>query len=175
MRKTKKITLSAMMVALGTVLLLIGALFEMLDLAMGAVTSIIMIFVFIELGAPYTWLVWLATSLCAFLTGMSNPMAAVWYLLLFGLYPIIKSYIERLPRRIWFLPKLAYAAAVFAAVIGIYRLIFGISPFALETKIVSAVILVLGAVSFVVYDLFVTAVARVYLLKYRKRFSKLLK
>ncbi len=175
MRKTKKITLSAMMVALGTVLLLVGALFDILDLAMGAVTSIIMIFVFIELGSPYTWLVWLATSLCAFLTGMSNPMAAVWYFLLFGLYPIIKAYIERLPRKIWILPKIAYAALVFVSVIGLYRLIFGISPFALETKLVNTVILILGAVCFVVYDLFVTAVAKVYLLKYRKRFSKLLK
>lgn len=175
MRKTKKVTLSAMMVALGTVLLLIGAVFEMLDLAMGAITSIIMIFVFIELGSPYTWLVWLATSLCAFLTGISNPMAAVWYFLLFGLYPIIKAFIERLSRKIWILLKLAYAAALFAAVIGVYRLIFGISPFALESEIISAVIIVLGAVCFVVYDLFITAVSRAYILKYRKRFSKLLK
>ena len=164
-----------MMVALGTVLLLVGAFFEMLDLAMGALCSVIMIFIYIELGSPYTWLVWCATSLLAMLIGNANPMTSMWYFLLFGIYPILKAYIERLPRPIWLLPKLLYANAIFLAAAGIYRLIFGISPFALEKKWLIIAVWVLGNFAFIVYDLFVTAMAKVYLLKYQKRFSKFLK
>ncbi len=175
MKKTKKITLAAMMSALGAALLLIGAFIEALDLAMGAVSSVIMIFVYIELGSPYTWLVWLVTSACTFLLGTGNPMAAIWYFLLFGIWPILKAYIERLPRVIWLLPKLIFANLIFAAAAGLYLLIFSISPFGLDAKWMIALVWVVGNVAFVVYDMFVTAMAKVYLLKYRKRFSKLLK
>ncbi len=175
MKKTKKLTLSAMMVALGVIFLIIGANVEVLDLAMGAVASIIMIFVHIELGSPYTWLVWLATSVLALLLGTANLLSGLWYLLLFGIWPILKAYIERLPRVVWLIPKLLYANAAFFAVIGLWVLIFGASPFAIDALWLKITALIVGNVAFIVYDLFVTAVARVYLLKYQKRFSKLLK
>ncbi len=175
MRKTKKLTLAALLSSLGTVLLLLGAFIEVLDLAMGAVASIIMIFIHIELGSPYTWLVWLVTTLCAFLFGTANPMAAVWYLVLFGVYPILKAYIERTPRVLWLPIKLIYANAAFAAAAGIFWLIFRISPFALETRWLITVIWAVGNFAFWIYDRFISAMARVYLLKYRQRFSKLLK
>lgn len=175
MRKTKKVTLSAMMVALSSVLLLIGAYVEALDLAMGAVSSIIMIFVYIELGSPYTWLVWLATSLCVFLLGSANPMATVWYFLLFGIWPILKAYVERLPRVVWLIPKLAYANVAFVGAAGLFFLITSTSPFAFEKNWFIIGVWILGNFAFVIYDLFVTAMAKVYILKYRKRFSKLLK
>ena len=155
--------------------MLIGADVEALDLAMGAVTSVIMVFVHIELGAPYTWLVWLVTSACAFLLGSANPMAAIWYFLLFGIWPILKAYVERLPRVIWLVPKLVWANAAFAAAVGLIWLIFRISPFALEQKWMIIGVWALGNFAFVIYDMFVTTMAKVYLLKYRKRFSKLLK
>ncbi len=176
MRKTKKLTLSALLAGLGTVFLLLGAYIEIFDLVMGAVASVIMIFVYIELGSPYTWLVWTVTSLCTFLLGTANPMAAIWYFVLFGLYPIFKAYIERAPRIVWIVLKLIYVNTAFAAVVGIYWLIFRISPFALEDKIwLTAFIWALGNFTFLVFDRFVSAMAKLYLLKYRKRFSKLLK
>lgn len=175
MRKTKKLTLSAMMAALGTVFLMLGAYIEMLDLLMGVIASVIMIFVFIELGSPYTWLVWLSTSILALLLGTSNPLAAIWYFTLFGIWPILKAYVEKLPRAIWFIVKLIYANAVFAVVIGGWTLLFGVSPFALDALWLKITALVLGNVAFVAFDMFVTVIAKVYLMKYRKRFSKFLK
>ena len=164
-----------MMAALGTVFLLIGAFFEVLDLAMGSLSSIIMIFVYIEIGSPYTWLVWLTTSLCTFLLGSQNPMAALWYFTLFGIWPILKGYVERLPRVVWLVPKLVFANVAFAAVFGLYWLIFRISPFMFDNEWIALGIWALGNFAFIIYDMFVTAMAKVYLLKYRKRFSRLLK
>ena len=175
MKKTKKLTLSAMMVGLGVIFLILGAHVEALDLAMGAVASIVMVFVFIELGSPYTWMVWLATSVLALLLGTANLLSGLWYLTLFGIWPILKAYIERLPRAIWLIPKLIYANLAFFAVIGGWYLIFHISPFAIDRTWLKVATLIVGNVAFIVYDLFVTAVAKVYILKYQKRFSKLLK
>ncbi len=175
MKKTKKLTLAAMMAALGTVFLIIGANIEALDLAMGAVASIIMVFVYIELKSPYTWLVWLVTATLALLLGTANLLSGAWYLTLFGIWPILKGYIERLPRAIWLLPKLLYANFAFGAVIGTWYLIFKVSPFAIDALWLKITALVVGNFAFIIYDMFVTAVAKVYLLKYQKRFSKLLK
>ena len=175
MKKTKKLTLSAMMVALGTVFLIIGANIEALDLAMGAVSSIIMVFVYIELRSPYTWLVWLATATLALLLGTANLLSGLWYLTLFGIWPILKGYVERLPRVVWLVPKLIFANLAFFVVIGSWYLIFKVSPFAIDALWLKIVALAVGNFAFIIYDLFVTAVAKVYLLKYQKRFSKLLK
>ena len=63
MSQTKKITLSALMVALGTVFMVIGAVVEVLDLTVCALSSLLVVFVFLEIGSYYPWLVWICTSL----------------------------------------------------------------------------------------------------------------
>ena len=111
MKDTKKITLSAMLTALGVVIMLLGAVIEMLDLTVGAIASLIVVFVFVEIGKPYHWLVWLCTSL---ITALIYPGSALWieYFLIFGIYPILKAYIERLPKWSWWPVKLVYINAV---------------------------------------------------------------
>ena len=84
MRSTKKITISAMMCALSVVILALGAVFEALDLTAAALASICIAFVYIEVGAPYTFIAWICTTLLSFLF---FPQSLLWieYLLLFGL------------------------------------------------------------------------------------------
>ena len=62
MKQTKKLTLSAMIVALGTVFMKLGSIIEVFDLTAAALASMLVAFVYVEIGSPYTWLVWLATS-----------------------------------------------------------------------------------------------------------------
>ena len=83
--------------------------------------------------------------------------------------------VERLPRVVWLVPKLVFANVAFAAVFGLYWLIFRISPFMFDNEWIAIGIWALGNFAFIIYDMFVTAMAKVYLLKYRKRFSRLLK
>ena len=62
-----------MLVALGTVLMVVGGYVEVLDLTVCALVSLLVAFACVEIGSPYTWLIWLATSLATFLipTGKS--------------------------------------------------------------------------------------------------------
>ena len=65
MSQTKKLALSATLTALGTVFMVLGGFIEVLDLTVCALASLLVAFVYIEIGAPYYWLVWICTSLCS--------------------------------------------------------------------------------------------------------------
>ena len=81
MRSTKRLTLSAITVALGAAVMAIGAIFELFDLTTCSFASLLVMFIYIEIGSPYTWLTWLATSLAVFLIA---PARLVWAEYLFS-------------------------------------------------------------------------------------------
>lgn len=174
MRTTKKITVSAMVVALGAIFLVIGSYISAVDLLFEVVASLLAVFVYIEIGAPYTWLVWLATTLTvAFLP--NGITVAGMYFLIFGIYPILKAYIERAPRALWWPIKIVYVNIVVLILALAVRLITGSSMFTSELLIVNVALWVLINVAFVAYDMFITVAVRLYMLKYRKIFTKFLK
>jgi hypothetical protein len=174
MRESKKLALSAMMCALGAVIMMLGAVIEALDLTVGAFASLLVVFVFIEIGKPYHFLVWICTTL---IVALVFPGSALWveYLLVFGIYPILKSYIERLPRWSWWPLKIAYINAVVAALAFGMEKLLGIPFFDEEGEWMIAAFWVLLNVAFVVYDLFLRTLIRLYFAKYREKFSRLLK
>ncbi len=174
MRKTKKLTLSAMLVALGTVFMVLGAVVEMLDLTVCALASLVVVFAYLELGSPYTWLIWLCTSLA---TALMFPGSIIWveYLLVFGVYPLLKAYVERLPRWSWLLVKLIFINGIVWALIFLVDFIFG-TPF-LESELLWMKIATYALinVAFIAYDMFITVMVRLYAEKFRHRFRKFLK
>lgn len=180
MKKTKKITLSAMLVALGTMFMVLGAVIEVMDLTAVAFASLLVVFAYIELGSPYTYLVWLCTTLATFLL---YPGSLMWlmYLLIFGIYPILKGYIERAPRTLWWLVKLVFANITFTLLVLGTEFIIGVSFFESETLfglppiVVKAVLWVMMNIMFVLYDVFITVMIRYYFAKLRDRFKSLLK
>ena len=174
MRQTKKITLSAMVVALGTVFMVIGGFIEVLDLSVCALASLLVAFVYIEIGSPYTWLVWLCTSLTTFLI-MPGKMMWMLYLLIFGVYPILKAYIEKLPRGAWLITKLLFINAVIWVFIFGTELIFGIPFFVVDKAWLKAGVYLVMNVGFIAYDLFITVLIRFYFEKLRHRFRNFLK
>ena len=163
-----------MMVALGTVLMTFGAFFEVMDLTVCAIASLIVALIYIELGSPYTWLVWICTSLTTFLC-FSGSIIWVEYLFVFGIYPILKAYIEKLPRVFWIVLKLAFINAVIWLMVLVCEKLLGIPFFGGETFWLNAAVYVVMNVAFVAYDLFITVLVRLYFAKYRHRFSKFFK
>ena len=170
-----------MIVALGTVFMVLGAIVEVFDLTAVALASALVAFVYIELGSPYTWLVWLCTTFTTFIVFQSSQMWFM-YLVLFGIYPILKGYIERLPRAFWWLIKLPFANIAFVLMLYGIKLIFAI-PFIDPSETIfgitgSALYIVVWAllnVAFIAYDFFITVMVRFYMVKLRQRFKKILK
>lgn len=174
MSQTKKVTISAMMVALGTVFMIIGAAIEVLDLSVCALASLLVVFIYLEIGSYYPWLVWICTSLA---TALLYPGSIVWaeYALVFGIYPLIKSYIERLPKWSWIIVKLVYINAIIWALFLICEKLIGVPFFGEETLGMTIAVYVLMNVAFVAYDFFITVMVRFYYDKLRHRFKKFLK
>ena len=181
MKHTKKITMSAMIVALGTVFMVLGAVIEMLDLTAVALASVLVAFVYIELGSPYTWLVWACTTLCTFLFYQHSPMWFI-YLVLFGIYPILKGYIERLPRALWWVLKILFANASFLLMLFGISLITGM-PFidtsesflGVTGKAIYFLTWALFNIAFVAYDFFLLVMIRFYQERIRPKIKNLLR
>lgn len=96
-QKTKKLTVSALLCALGVCLLCAGRLFDgSLDLSMAALASLLCVWAVEELGGAYPWLMWLVTSLLALMLMPFN--SAAWeYLLFAGAYPMLRVLLGKLP------------------------------------------------------------------------------
>ena len=163
-----------MLAALGTALLSFGAFIEVADLTICAVASLLVVLVYIEIGSPYTWLVFLCTTLA---TALMFPGSLVWieYLFVFGAWPILKGIVERLPRPFWLPLKLVFINAVIWVLFFLLELIFNTPLFDSEYFIVKAALYILINLTFIVYDKFISIMTRLYFLKYRERFKRFFK
>lgn len=124
-QKTKRLTVSALLCALGAVMLCMGRLFDgSLDLSMAALASLIVVWAAEELGGSYPWLIWLVTSLLALILMPFNT--AAWeYLLFAGVYPMLRVLLERVPVVLRYVIKIVLFNGVIAlGVLILWQLLF---------------------------------------------------
>ena len=120
MKLTKKISLSAILIALAFLILLLGNILETVTFSVAAIASICVIVALSELGYQYAFMVYMATSVIAFLLlPVKDPV--LYFAGFFGYYPIVKSVVERIPSKITYLLKGAIFACAYSliAIIGI--------------------------------------------------------
>ena len=168
--QVKYLTVSAMLSALGVIILGLGALIEVLDISVAVIASFLVAYAVIEIGGAYPWLIWIVTStLALLLLPLKTPV--LFYALLAGFYPIIKQKIERRMARLpaWGL-KMGTLAISLLVIWGVSKLFF---PELLETTggwIMASAMLVMGVACFVLYDLVLTKLITRYFAKWQKRF-----
>ena len=174
MSSTKKLAICATLAATGVALLSLGAIFEVADLAVSCIASLFVVMIYIEVVSPYTWLLWICTSLSA---ALMFPGSIVWleYLLVFGVYPLIKGCVERLRRPLWLPIKLAYINSIVWALFFVFDLVFSLDFFGTESLPMRAAVYILINVAFLAYDKFITVMTRLYFLKYRQMFKRFFK
>ena len=168
--QVKYLTISAMLSALGVVILGLGAIIEVLDISVAVIASLLVVYAVIEMGGPYPWLIWIVTSIVALLIlPLKTPV--LFYALLTGYYPILKQKIERRMAR---LPAWTLKMGILAAsLVVIWAVMWLFAPALLDTTggwVMIAVTLVLGVFAFVLYDICLTRLITVYFVKLQKRF-----
>ena len=94
-RRTKCLTVSALLAALGVVILALGSFLDTIDLSVAALASFFCVYAVIELRGGYPWAIWAVTTGLSFLL-LPQKSPALFYLFL-GLYPMLKEKIEKLP------------------------------------------------------------------------------
>ncbi len=172
-----------MAIALGVLFMTLGFFVEVLDMTVAALCSCLMAFVFIEIGAKYAVAVWLGTSVLGAVF-FTSSLVWVTFFLVFGIFPILKAFIERLKRPFWIPVKLAFFLVSATVMILVSELILGIPffddsinlPFIGDNVLLfRAVVYVLLIAALFVYDVFMTVMIRTYFANIRKRIQSLLK
>ncbi len=181
-KKTKYMTLSAVLAAMGVVLLSIGGVVEVLDLSMAALASFFCIFAVIELGGGYPWMIYAVTGILSVIL-MPQSLGGWIYILFFGYYPIVKEKLERLARALSTALKfVVFNVAITICALISYFLFFGelellLNEFAtlfggieIGGWLVLAIYAILNFV-FIVYDIALTKLITLYLIRFRKKFK----
>lgn len=172
MKSTKKLTLTALLAALSTVLLTLGSLIEVLDLSMAAIVSCVVIFLRVELGGGYPYLFWGVTTAASLLLVPSSSAALLFALI--GLYPLAKAVLERRRPVIEWSCKLLLAAVALTAFVLIAKFVLFL-PDAILTGWLLPAFLAIALVAFVLYDIALSRLLIFYGLRIRPRISRFLK
>lgn len=165
---TKKLTVCAMLCALGVVLLLLGSFVEVMDIAMAALASLLCIFAVIEYGGAAPWLVFSVTGILS-LVLLPNKTPAAMYVVFLGYYPIIKEKLEKLKKPIaWLLKELIFNVALVAL---FFIVKFLLMPNVSDPLWLYAALIALAELTFLLYDIALTRLITFYIIKLRHRFK----
>jgi len=168
-QRTKYITVSAMLSALGVVLLSIGAAVEVLDITTAVLASLLCIYAVIEMGGAYPWLIWLATSLLGLLL-LPLKTPAILYGLFAGFYPILKEKLEKLKQPLSLICKLLVFHVCLAGIVAVFLLFLPTDGLLESSKWLPLVLYGMSLVVFVLYDVALTRLITFYLLRLHRRF-----
>lgn len=181
MSQSAKTAIGGMITALSVVILMPTAL-DLFVYALPAMAGMLTMFAVIELGKKWSIGVFAAVSLISILL-VPNKEAAVMYLAFFGYYPIAKAFLEsKLPKVPEYICKfLLFNVSVVAAYAVLIK-IFGM-PFdelmglteddGLLKRFAVPIMLGLGNLVFIVFDIALTRIVTVYLAVWQKKFKKL--
>ncbi len=181
MSQSGKTAIGGMITALSVVVLMPTAL-EVFVYALPAFAGMLIMFSVVELDKKWAFGIYAAVSILSLML-VPNKEAAVLYAAFFGYYPILKAILEsKLPRAAEYIIKFAVfnvamlgSYAVLVKVLGIpFDELMGIEG---ETgflaKYMLPIMLGLGNVAFILFDIATTRIITVYLNVWQKKFRKL--
>jgi hypothetical protein len=165
----RRIALGGILAALTVTVLFVEAVAPVNKLSLYALSSFFVSIVIIELGVASGWLFYAVTCLLAFLI-TPDKLALIPYLVFFGLYGIVKYYIEKLDKLIpeYILKILFFNLVMAGAVLLAEKLMLDIVKLEFPWWIVAVVF----EVVFLVYDYVYTLFIRYYSHRLRRFLSK---
>lgn len=171
--KTRTLALSAMFTALGVAILYMGCFIEVMELTVAAVASILILLAVIEMGKSTATLVWLATSILAFLL-LPTKFIALEYAFFIGSYPLVKAVTDRMPRVLSWILKLLFVNLALGLLVVVGHYIFG---YPIESAWMLVATFLLATVTGVIFDIALTRLVTLYLERLRRvlRIDRMLK
>lgn len=166
--KAWKVALSGILCALCFVIMYVGSLSGITDLLAVVVTAMIVVIAVIEIGGIYPWLIWTVTGvLCLIL--VPDKYVALEFILFGGIYPMVKSYLERFPTFISFAMKILYFNVAFAGSYAVAKYIFAVNDVGFDLAIVS---FILANLFFILSDVYLSLMISAYMVKLRPRLRR---
>lgn len=172
-----------MITALSVVILIPSAV-QVFVYTLPALAGMLTMLAVVEIDKKWAIGSYVATSLIGLLF-VSNKEAVVYYVAFFGYYPVVKALLEsRMPRAVEYILKflvfnvsIVLSGVVLVKVFGMpYNDLLGIDgESAFFTKYALPIMLGMGNVVFILYDVALTRLLTAYVLVWQKRFRKLFK
>ncbi|MBQ7046064.1 MAG: hypothetical protein IJN65_06190 [Clostridia bacterium] len=175
MKKTKNIAFCAICAAIISVIMLLGYI-PNLTYTVPAVAGLVLLVVLIEANLKYTIATYVVSAIISFF--IAEIEVKILFILLFGVYPWLKSIIEKIKNiALSFVVKILYfnvSAAVFYVII---TLLTGINLFGSDIKTTLFTVLFLIAANFVflLYDFALTRLSTFYIIRLHGAVNKLLR
>lgn len=177
MKQSSKCAIGGIVAALSLVMLISVAIIPFLTYALPAAAGILIVLMVIEIDKKWAFGVYCAVAILGVLL-VPNKEVAAMYLAFFGYYPIIKAVFEnKLPAWLsWILKTLSFLATMAGSYFVLIKL-FGLEIDEMEEYGLIAIPILLGSglLAFIIYDIALTKIIEVYLLKWRKYFRRYFK
>lgn len=174
MKTSVKVSLGGVVAALGLVLMFLTAVIPFGTYAFPTFAGMLLVLIVFNLGYGYALMIYFVTAVLSFLL-IPDKEAALYYTAFLGFYPIIKGLIERIRLKpLQYSVKLVLfnACVITAFYIGLKLLSIPRESFMLFGVYLPWVFLIIGNVFFVIYDLCVTRLVTLYLIKWHNRLNK---
>ncbi|NLT57618.1 MAG: hypothetical protein GXX99_01490 [Clostridiales bacterium] len=165
--RTSAVTGGGLMAAAIVVLMALSTPFPSLSLSCAAFSGFLIMFVYLKWGTGASLLCYIAASLLSLLF-LPSREAAIEFIFLFGLYPMIKLRAERLPGTIacWAC-KMIYLNSIVVVTYFVARALIILPPELTDRLYLTLPVLNL---TFVLYDIAFTRVIRIVTHRYQKFF-----
>lgn len=168
MNNTRRIAACGILVALAVCLMLVGEMIGIGTYAAPMLAGLVLLPAGKEWGKKTHVMLWAAVSLlCVFVIG--DVEQTLTFITVFGLYPILRSFFEKLPRGCRLMAKLAYfnAVAVLTEILVIRLFVPGG-----EEAWLWLTLLIAGNVAFLLYDAILPRLLLLYEVRLKKLFSR---
>ncbi len=168
---TKRLTVCAMLSALGVVLLYLGSLIEVLDISMAVIASLTCVIAVIEYGKGAPWSIYGVTSLLSLIL-LPNKTPAAMYAIFFGFYPILKEKFEKRNKVLsWVLKEIVFNVCLVLMGIAMYFLTTTGDNTLFSSPTFLALMILAAELVFVLYDIALTRLISFYIISIRHRFK----
>ncbi len=166
-KEIKSIALCAIICALSVLFIVLGGIFDMLDITAAAIASAFVAFCAIEMGEKYPYLVF-AVSAALSLILCPGRTSTLYYVFFLGYYPIIRVYLDRLSRWVGILLKFIIFNVALLLMVFLAKSVFLADSTTYSVGIVIA-LFVFANVFFLVYDIAFNVISVSYKRYFRKR------
>lgn len=167
MSKSGKIALGGLLTALGVVLMFLTGLIPIGTYALPAIAGVLLIVAVIEIGAKWAWMIYAAVAVLSLLFA-ADKEAALLFVLFFGYYPVLKSFLERISNKVlsWISKFAVFNVAVVACFfLAVNFLQLPEDSFTVFGIYLPWVFLILGNAVFLIYDIALSGLVATYVEK----------
>lgn len=170
--QSRRIALAGMMVALGTVAMLLGGVIPMATFCCPAIAGVALLPVLVECGRKWTLAAYAAVAALSLMLSSDKESALLFAFL--GYYPVLKTAIDRIPSTaLRTLSKLAVfdlaAGAMMLLVVFLLNMQAIVQEYAEMTRASLIVFILLANVTMLVYDRLLAVMSVIYVRKLRPK------